>query len=274
MLCRPDEERACFGCCPPIRPPGYDTLADRERLIPVFQENRKKLEYNRIHAGEISGEACWGLGFLDEVGTLAGCLLHPARHGGRDLRDRTGYGDKCRRELCREALFWEEAPSDQKIFLLALAEGLDTFAYSSPRANPVFPLLLWGPVVAAGLMAECPGGLDRDVFFKDWAVLVQPLVPERDRYGLERRLASGPLSQIRWPEFIPRYFDALNGFRAYPPVPGVTPPIEHRPFVHQLNISRPAAWFLRTALGRFRARPDEALRLLTAWDQTLDRAFA
>ncbi|MFH1092129.1 MAG: hypothetical protein V1742_11235, partial [Pseudomonadota bacterium] len=67
---------------------------------------------------------------MDQGKTLIGCLLHPAQNKGADLRDLTGYGEKCRRELCREALTLSGLSRVLADFTLKLADGLDSFQYS------------------------------------------------------------------------------------------------------------------------------------------------
>jgi hypothetical protein len=84
------------------------------------------------------------LGFLDPQGRTAGCLLHPARNGGQDLRDLVHYGNKCRRESCRAAQVFEELTAEGQAFWLELVRGLNPFYYSSRRANPLFHLMPWG----------------------------------------------------------------------------------------------------------------------------------
>jgi hypothetical protein len=112
-----------------------------------FRENRELFFKNQRVARPIVGFSCWALGYLDPHGVHIGCLLHPARHGGRDLRHLTGYHEKCARESCLQAKHFERLSPHAQSFWLGLTEGLGSFYYSSRRANPLFHLLLWGPTI-------------------------------------------------------------------------------------------------------------------------------
>ncbi len=141
-LCFPDHEKSCFYCCPPIRNPEADPLdaiADKQALL---RNNSKDLQKNLSTPHEISGMECWGLGFLDDQEKQAGCLLHPLRHQGRDLRHLTGYQFKCANALCQEALIFAELSETEQNFCLALCQDMDSFHYSS-RSNPLMQLLAW-----------------------------------------------------------------------------------------------------------------------------------
>lgn len=141
-LCFPDNEKSCFYCCPPIRDPDADPLDSITEKHNLLRRNSKNLQKNLAAPHEISGTECWGLGFLDDQEKLAGCLLHPLRHQGRDLRHLTGYQFKCANALCREAqIFAGLTPTDQ-IFCLSLCRKMDSFHYSS-RRNPLMRLLAW-----------------------------------------------------------------------------------------------------------------------------------
>ncbi len=141
-LCFPDPEKSCFFCCPPIRDPEADTLDNIEERRAALRLNRKNLAKNISRAQEISGDSCWGLGFLDDAEKQAGCLLHPLRHDGKDLRHLTGYQFKCANALCREALVFAELNPDERKFCLELCRSMDSFTYSS-RSNPLMRLLAW-----------------------------------------------------------------------------------------------------------------------------------
>jgi hypothetical protein len=148
-LCRPDDEKSCFACCPPIRPPGYDHLPWRSSLTRLLVDNTRRFKREGPRPEPITGYFCWGLGFLDPAGKQIGCLLHPAQNQGRDLRHLTGYGDKCRRESCPPAQAFAQLTDDQQQCLLGLAQGLDSFQYSGP--NLLRGVLSWGKKIAAGL---------------------------------------------------------------------------------------------------------------------------
>ncbi|MBU2552615.1 MAG: hypothetical protein KKB20_29650 [Proteobacteria bacterium] len=259
-LCRPDEVRTCFGCCPPIRPAAYDHTDHRPALERQFQENARLVESRIDRPAVINGLSCWGLGFLDPDRTRVGCLLHPAHRAGRDLRGLTGYGDKCRRELCREAEIFARLPADQASLVLGPARGLDAFAYSSRSYNPVFRLLRWGPAVIAGLAALEPGGLTPESYRTRWSVLDRDLGPGRDGYAVETLLGRLSLAELARPEFLARYDRVWEDFiRKHRAV--YHPPRDNRPFVHQLDVPPSLARFMRLVLGRPRASVSEGRRL-------------
>ena len=141
-LCFPDKEKSCFYCCPPIRDPEADPLDAIEEIRRLLRNHRKDLQKNLADPHEISGKECWGLGFLDDQEQQAGCLLHPLRHQGRDLRYLTGYQFKCANALCREAQVFTELSEAEQKFCLTLCRGMDSFHYSS-RRNPLMRILAW-----------------------------------------------------------------------------------------------------------------------------------
>jgi len=141
-LCFPDQEKSCFYCCPPIRDPEADPLDAVDEKRRLLRSNRQELQNNLDDPHEISGEECWGLGFLDDQEKQAGCLLHPLRHQGRDLRHLTGYQFKCANALCREAQVFAKLSEIEQTFCLALCRNMDSFHYSS-RNNPLMRLLAW-----------------------------------------------------------------------------------------------------------------------------------
>lgn len=228
--------------------------------------NTRDADRNRKNPRPIVGYTCWGLGYLDA--RHIGCLLHPCRNQGHDLRDLTGYGDKCRRELCREAVIFSQLTDRQASLVMGLTDGLDAFEYSSPKANPAFRLIRWGPVIIDAL-AQChPGGLDRQEYFEHYTFLSRDLEPERygfplgiwiDMKGWSEAVQPGPLHIFTQSvtAFIARYRSKM------------TPPLDNRPYVHQLDIPKGFATFLKTALGLTRLRPSQAREILAALTRRL-----
>ena len=152
-LCFPDKEKSCFYCCPPIRDPEADPLDAIEEKRRLLRKHRKELQKNLADPYEISGKECWGLGFLDDQEQQAGCLLHPLRHQGRDLRYLTGYQFKCANALCREAQVFAKLSGTEQKFCLDLCRGMDSFHYSS-RRNPLMRLLAWDREIAQIIIRE------------------------------------------------------------------------------------------------------------------------
>ncbi|MBW1710447.1 MAG: hypothetical protein JRJ73_11275 [Deltaproteobacteria bacterium] len=267
-LCSPDDEKSCFACCPPIRPAGYDHADHQQALTRQFWENTR--DFARYGPGEkiITGFQCWGLGFLDQKRVMIGCMLHPGRNQGRDLRDLTGYGDKCRRELCQEAVIFSGLASASAEFVLELARGLNSFAYSSLKRNPAFRLLHWGPKLIESLALSEPAGLDRDEYLKRYAFLERDLDPKRDAYPVELLLDRFDLNVLGRSDFLTRYRDDLTRFSARHRQ-AVTLPLENRPYLHQLDLPSHFINFLRHALGWSRSLPSQAEAVRRELDRLL-----
>jgi hypothetical protein len=147
-LCMPTKKLSCFACCPPIRPAGYDHLQDKGSWRRMLSENRELFLAGQLPDRVQIGFSCPGLGFLDSNGTQAGCLLHPARNRGRDLREPTGYREKCARESCPQSRAYAALKEQSRALLIKLCEGMDPFTYSSRIENPLMLLLAFGPEVA------------------------------------------------------------------------------------------------------------------------------
>ena len=143
-LCFPDSAKSCFGCCPPIRPAGYDHFEYKNIIKRQLLDN--SLNYNRGERSirPITGFSCWALGYIDDVCKQPGCLLHPFQNKGEDLRYRIDYGTKCIREACFEAMVFEKLTEKHKTYWLSLAHDMDSFEYSSRNKNILFKLLGWG----------------------------------------------------------------------------------------------------------------------------------
>jgi hypothetical protein len=153
----------------------------------MLRENTAGFKARAARVEPITGFSCWALGYLDPEYRLVGCLLHPARNSGRDMRYRVAYGEKCRRETCREARIFEELDPEVQAFWLRLADGLDCFQYSSRRENPLFTLLNWGPgILEAVAREESCSGLEREAFFYRYPFFKTPLPPQAAAYPAER----------------------------------------------------------------------------------------
>ncbi len=262
-LCRPAGDLACFRCCPPIRPPGYDHLDYRPELIRELAANTEAHKAGRSEGREITGFSCWGLGFLDDSDRLVGCLLHPAVNGGRDLRGATGYQDKCAREVCPQGVIFDRLEPDLRPALIETARaagaGRDSFAFSSPKTNPLWTLLLWGgPVLSATRPA--------------WSDPTSPLGrylkthPEpRSRAYLLKRLAA----RIDPMGLDPKRFEAEAAElcrRLTPPAS----PLANPPFVHRLDLEAELADFIRLGLAAPRLEKDRAAELAARIDEAIE----
>lgn len=152
-----------------------------------FREHREAFVKNVLCEKPIVGFSCWALGYLDANGGAIGCLLHPVRHGGEDLRHLTGYKEKCARELCLQAKHFEALSPETRSFWLGVTEGLGSFYYSSPRANPLFHLLLWGPLILENLAVwGTRNGLTVTEILHDYPFLTrEDFVPRGYRFLVE-----------------------------------------------------------------------------------------
>lgn len=133
-LCQPDEGKSCGACCGIYNYMDSTREALEGRLrrrtdwfrrdvrseadLPSFSRAMRAMEdqtrrFEVIHCCEYAG-------FLDDESKRVGCLLHPARNGGRDLRDLSFYG----RELC-DGHFCPSYPFLSKTEKLALIDILD-----------------------------------------------------------------------------------------------------------------------------------------------------
>ncbi|WP_139796518.1 hypothetical protein [Desulfacinum hydrothermale] len=254
FLCAPDSERSCFGCCPPIRPAHYDPLDWVGSLKREFRDNRRAFRQPSPPGRPIVGFSCWALGYLDAQGRRIGCLLHPCQNGGRDLRDRVGYGSKCAREQCLASRVFSSLKAGEQRFWLELAHGLNAFYYSSRRANPLFHVLLWGKRVlgAFSSLAASRGWSATELVWR-YPFLVDPKrAPRAWRYLAQMLLESAPA---------PPPNEGLEGalnhlaqgaeafFRERFPGQGGAEAV----FVHQAGLGQSLADFVRLHLGCHRA---------------------
>lgn len=251
LLCAPGGGLSCFACCPPIRPSGYDHAQHRGSLTRLLSENTQAWRQGRAPSGPLTGYWCPGLGFLDQRGQQVGCLLHPARNQGADLRGPTGYAEKCARESCPPARALALLSPTAQEALIALCAGLDSFAYSSLHYNPVMRLLALGPEVAraaAGL------GLGHVRQMRGWAWLAE--MEPAWGWLLGRALAVWGTGALGQAELSGRLGDAVQRLRQGL---GPTPPLEQGQPLEAL-CDEWEARFWRHMRARRRARPSELAR--------------
>ncbi|SFM81372.1 hypothetical protein [Thermodesulforhabdus norvegica] len=116
-LCQPDETKSCAACCGI-----YNFLSNgRDHVALRLQRNRRALQnltpgkddviksHSLRYRVQDNGEGklfqsifnCEFVGFLDEHCRRVGCLIHPERLGGEDLRHYSFYGQNlCRDHFC------------------------------------------------------------------------------------------------------------------------------------------------------------------------------
>ena len=251
LWCAPAPGLSCFACCPPIRPAGYDHAEHESSLRRLLAENTAVFQAQGPPNKAITGYWCPGLGFLDPTGRTVGCLLHPARHQGRDLRGPTGYQEKCARESCPSARAFAALEPEPASRLAALCVGLDSFAFSSPRRNPVMRLLAFGPEVAAAVARREPASLE-DLAAWDWLERLEPalgwlLAQALTRWG-EAALAQPGLAE-RLEQAAQRLTKDM----------GPAPPLAQGALLGELCDEWEARLWRRLG-GRGRARPEDLAR--------------
>jgi hypothetical protein len=202
LLCRPNQELCCCACCPPIRPPDYEHLDYRSSLKGEFSRNRADYLKGRLPQKPIVGHSCPGLGFLDGKGKLVGCLYHPAGNQGKDLREATGYQEKCSRESCPAARGFELLSCDAQDSLMELCRGMDSFVYSSKSSNPVMRLLEFGPEVAeaAAQLGASLDDLDSWLWLREalpaWGYLLGKLIKKHGPQVLQDSALTSKLADL------------------------------------------------------------------------------
>ncbi len=131
-LCQPDSEKSCAACCGIYNFRDNGRRAVRQRLLrnSVFLDPRSCATAQRLASHSQrwrprdNGDAkrfqtifnCEFVGFVDVEQRRVGCLLHPALHDGRDLRQCSFYGkDLCDGHFCPSYLSLTE---DEQAFVV------------------------------------------------------------------------------------------------------------------------------------------------------------
>ncbi len=271
-LCVPDHEKSCFACCPPIRPSGYEHVRYKGMIKRVLRENTRAYRPEDRSVRPITGFSCWALGYLDPDCRLVGCLLHPGRNRGKDLRFRVDYGEKCRREICPEAAVFDLLDRADRAFWLGLVDGLDAFSYSSRSRNPLFHLLNWRPGVLCAIAEEARASVHTvEALLEGFPFLRTRLSPRGWAYPVRRLIAfqgTGPLRSPRASGRLERRL--LDLLERIEPRPAAPPESDGVP-THRLPLDRTFLDFLRLSGGVRRITPQEALSLKDRVDEELER---
>ncbi|MBW1798856.1 MAG: hypothetical protein JRJ21_10755 [Deltaproteobacteria bacterium] len=267
-LCFPDGEKSCFACCPPIRPHGYEHIQHKNAIQRMLRENTSAFAERKAGLSPITGFSCWALGYLDKHCNLVGCLLHPAQNEGKDLRFSVDYGDKCRRENCPEAEIFLELDVNERKFWLHLADGLDSFAYSSKRINPVFKMMGWGPRLLGLISLNEDGRLfTKESFFRAYAFFSTRLNPRAYAYLLNQLVCENRVDMLKTDSFrerFERFSRRLSGR-----LKQISSPVSGAQYTHRLGLDPHFLDFLRLSVGISRIEQEEALRL----KERVDRAI-
>jgi hypothetical protein len=196
-------------------------------------------------------------------------MLHPGQNNGIDLRYRIDYGDKCRRESCQEERIFSKLGNDDKIFWLHLADGLDSFAYSSLEINPLFNMMGWG-IFALSLIALTEKGkvFNRESFFSSYPFFRTTLMPKANAYLLRQFLIKGDLSFLRKESFRSD-FENLS-IRILKKIVKKLPDKTEGEYVHLLDIDLEFSDFLRLSARRTKMDKDRASLIKAVVDKELD----
>jgi len=236
----------------------------------MLRENTAGYDPKERCVSPIVGFSCWALAYVDPGYRRVGCLLHPARNGGADLRYRVGYGEKCRRETCTEVRIFLKARVPARLFWLQLTAGLDSFAYSSRRENPLFHLLGWGSEILERIAREHEGEkFDRDRFLQTYPFFTTGLAPRAVAYLLTGLVQYQSLALLRdkafpsrFEEFSSRLTETLKSASM-----GHTPDTA----THRLGLDGQFLDFLRLFLGTNRISEEGAARLKRMVDEAVKR---
>lgn len=251
LLCAPAPGLSCFACCPPIRPAGYDHADHEASMRRLLTDNTAAFREQGPPGSAMTGYWCPGLGFLDPAGKTVGCQLHPARHQGQDLRGPTGYQEKCARESCPPSRAFAALDEPVRDALISLCEGMDSFAYSSPKRNPMMRLLAYGPEVAAAVADLGPASRE-ELGAWGWLHEADPALG----WLLAQRLGDWGGEALAGPGLAPRLAGEAEALakRLGPP-----PPLEQgQPLQELCDEWEARLW--RKLTGRQRARPGELAR--------------
>ena len=113
-LCQPDARKSCGACCGLFnyqdhsRATLQSLLKKRTELFDLFGNEDRTEEYRKRSNSIVASPKlfekiynCEFLGFLDKEQKRVGCLLHPSRNEGEDLRNQSFYGaDLCAGHFC------------------------------------------------------------------------------------------------------------------------------------------------------------------------------
>jgi hypothetical protein len=267
-LCFPGNGKSCFACCPPIRPAGYEHIQYKNIVKRMLFENTSEYHTKGKGIFPITGFSCWALGYLDKDCGLVGCLLHPARNEGVDLRFRVDYGKKCERESCPEAKVFLELGIREGLFWLHLSDDLDSFSYSSRKLNPLFKMTGWGADLL-NLVAVHEKGrvMTRESFFRSYPFFFNQASPRANAYLLSQLVTEDNVHVLKTESFSAR-FETFSQHLASQ-LKRVLPPGNEAPYTHLLGFDNRFLDYLRLSVGISRVNREEAVRLKDFVDEAL-----
>jgi hypothetical protein len=268
-LCSPDNEKSCFACCPPIRPADYEHIEFRNIIRRVLLENTEQFKNRSSRTDPITGYSCWALGYTDKEFKRIGCLLHPAQNREKDLRYRTGYGDKCRRETCPEEKLFSRMELMDQAFWLHLADGLDSFSYSSRKINPLFNIIGWGKTILKLISTVEQGRvIHRNSFFSEYCLLSTKLPSRGVAYLINQLDITDRIDCFKTASFKTVFEEfAINLSKRLNAEYGSSNDGE---YLHMLGIEPEFSDFLRISAGIRKIRAENTDRLKGLVDEAIE----
>ncbi|UCF57870.1 MAG: hypothetical protein JSW15_05315 [Deltaproteobacteria bacterium] len=269
-LCFPGGEKSCFACCPPIRPAGYEHILYRTAVRRILRENNEAFKKDTEGISPITGFSCWALGYIDENHRLVGCLLHPAQNRGVDLRFKIDYGEKCQREICPEAKTFSGLGLKEKKFWLQLADGLDSFSYSSRKFNPLFKIMDWGGDLLSQIASiEDYRVFTRESFFQSYPFFSTINRPKANAYLVKWLLSREDIQILKSKTFTVE-FEKFSG-RISIRLSGVVPRASEGSHAHLLDFDRDFLDFLRLSARIIKIKMEDAVVLKKMVDDELEK---
>jgi hypothetical protein len=268
-LCFPDRNKSCFACCPPIRPPGYEHLEYKNIIKRILRENSRNFDRQDETIIPITGFSCWALGYIGEGYNQIGCLLHPAQNNGVELRHRTDYGKKCQREYCQEERIFSCLEESVKEFWLHLADGMDSFEYSSREKNPLFRILSWGPGLLTKIAKkEYYSIYSQEGFFQTYPFFSTPLSPKGNAYPVNYIVEKKGTEILKEKSFGKRYKEFISVLKRR--VKEKYCDNREGVHVHLLKIERAYSDFLRLSIQIKKAILKDAIGVKEIVDKEMD----
>ena len=240
----------------------------RAPVARMLRENTASFRERDDGVFPIRGFSCWALGYLDSGYRLVGCLLHPAQNNGEDLRHRVDFGEKCRRETCPEAKVFDDLTPEAKHFWLYLAGGLDAFAYSSRKHNPLFNMMGWGRGVLEWVAEKGPC-FPPDAFFQAYAFFRTTLNPWGHAYLLSQVLQAGQGSGLTPSESLRGRFERFAACLVRS-LGEMFHSSNQTTYTHLIPLDRAFLDFLRLSCGIKRVSLSEAVCIKTKVDRELE----
>ncbi|MCD6298935.1 MAG: hypothetical protein J7M30_17465, partial [Deltaproteobacteria bacterium] len=188
----------------------------------------------------------------------------------KELRFSVDYGDKCRRENCPESKTFLELDVNVRRFWLHLADGLDSFAYSSKRINPIFKMMGWGPGLLGLITLNEDGRLFiGESFFRAYPFFSTRLNPRANAYLLNQLVGENRVDMLKTESFrerFERFSRRLSGG-----LKQISSPMSGTQYTHRLELDSRFLDFLRLSVGISQIEKEHALRLKGKVDRAIEK---